>query len=210
MEKINVTPENTLIIFTRYPNPGTSKSSLIPALGEQGAADLHEKMIIRTKDLAVEMQKAKPLNVQVSYAGADESEMRKILGDSFEYHLQQGDLMGDRMQSAMENAFSAGAENVVLIGTDCPFITPRILGQAFAGLEDTDVVIGPSTDGGYYLIGLKKPQPVLFENISWGTDAVAAETLVAAMQNGLEITRIKTLSDIDRPEDSKFLEEMKG
>jgi hypothetical protein len=90
----------------------------------------------------------------------------------------------------------------LLIGTDCPELTPRLLQEALERLAENDLVLGPARDGGYYLIGLKAPQPGLFPpDMPWGTDRVLNKTLEAAARQGLQVALLETLGDIDRPED---------
>jgi uncharacterized protein len=189
-----------LIIFTRYPIPGQAKTRLIPALGATGAADLQRRMTRQTIDLAI--QTRHPFRIQ--FCGGTIAQMSDWLGD-YDYQPQgEGDL-GDRMDRAFNQGFAAGHDRVVLIGTDCPGVDRAILNQAFSALESHDLVLGPAADGGYYLIGLRRRIPELFDAIAWSTATVRAKTVEIATGLNLAYTLLPELSDIDRPEDLEHL-----
>jgi len=115
--------------------------------------------------------------------------------------VQEGHDLGERMANAFGRSFESGMEKVVLIGTDCPTLQSQHLNQAFEALTNSDLVLGPATDGGYYLIGMKRRSDYLFEGISWSTAAVLSQTLAVATANGLDFTLLDELSDIDTQED---------
>ena len=111
------------------------------------------------------------LSVEVRFEGGTENLMQEWLGTDLCFSPQgQGDL-GIRMERALREAFQSGFKSVVLIGSDCPDRTAKILEKAFVGLKNNDLILGPARDGGYYLIGLKEPQP-LFTHIPWGSGEV--------------------------------------
>lgn len=189
--------KNRLIIFTKYPTPGRAKTRLIPALGEKKAAELHRSMAEKTVTRA---KKIKNMSLQIFFEGADLRAMRDWLGEmAFEKQIQ-GDL-GEKMLDAFDKGFSSKAEKIVLIGTDCPDLKIDIVMQAFLELENKDLVVGPASDGGYYLIGLSKRAPFLFKGISWGSDKVLKQTHEKAFECGVKTAILDTLSDVDRPED---------
>ncbi|MDQ6829400.1 MAG: TIGR04282 family arsenosugar biosynthesis glycosyltransferase [Gemmatimonadota bacterium] len=111
-----------------------------------------------------------------------------------------GDL-GERLARAADDAFRDGAQAAVVIGTDCPALTSAMLNDAFSLLDNTDVVLGPAHDGGYYLIGLRAPRHELFAGIPWSTPRVLAMTIEAARQGDLRISLLAPLSDIDTAAD---------
>lgn len=114
--------------------------------------------------------------------------------------------MGDRLAEATDRAFSDGANQAVVIGTDSPWLTANDVTAAFEALQDHDVVLGPTQDGGYYLIGLAQPQPALFHDISWSTSSVYAQTLARADRLGLRAQSLQEGYDVDRIEDvERFL-----
>ena len=195
-----------LIIFTRYPEPGKTKTRLIPALGEKGAADLQRRM---TEHLFSKMSRLFPSrsrSIEIRYEGGNETRIRSWLGTDFTYHPQPPGNLGNRMRISFDEAFRGGAEKAIIIGTDIPGITAEIAKNAFQQLRRHDLVLGPARDGGYYLIGVQKgswprANPILFENIAWGTGEVLSQTLAAAGKMGLSHMLLETLDDVDRPED---------
>ncbi|MTJ47195.1 TIGR04282 family arsenosugar biosynthesis glycosyltransferase [Dolichospermum sp. UHCC 0259] len=190
-----------LIIFTRYPEPGKTKTRLIPALGEVGAANLHKQMTEQTIFQVKELQKIIRVSVEVRFTGGNLEKMQNWLGNDLRYESQgEGDL-GARMERSLINAFNQKAKQVIIIGTDCPDLNSKTLTTAFEQLEIFNLVLGPALDGGYYLIGLKQPIPELFTNISWGTAQVFAKTVETAQKLNLSMGHLPTLADIDRPED---------
>lgn len=111
--------------------------------------------------------------------------------------IQEGKDLGERMANAFARSFELGMEKVVLIGTDCPMLESRHLLRAFELLTNSDLVLGPATDGGYYLIGMKHRADYLFEGIPWSTAAVLMQTIAVAKVRGLHFTLLDELSDID-------------
>lgn len=199
-----------LIIFTRYPKPGTTKTRLIAALGAEGAANIQSQMTKITITKAKKLSNMMSLLVEVRFAGGNLQLMKNWLRDDLELDLKYqeqgtGDL-GERITRAFESAFNQGVKSVVVIGTDCPSLTHEIMLEAFTKLTKSDVIIGPATDGGYYLIGLKKIIPELFQGINWGTSEVLSKTVAIAQNLNLAIDYLPELSDIDRPEDLEKLQ----
>ena len=195
-----------LIVFTRYPEPGTTKTRMIPELGAEGAAELQRRMTEHIMARAGGLSAVLPLPVEVRYEGGSKKRMTQWLGPGFCYCRQgEGDI-GHRMGRALKDAFGRGCENVVLIGSDIPDITTAIMQKAFEDLKKTDLVLGPANDGGYYLIGMQRGtfnywNPQLFNDISWGTEKVLPQTLAIAKRLGLNYILLDTLRDVDRPED---------
>jgi rSAM/selenodomain-associated transferase 2/rSAM/selenodomain-associated transferase 1 len=190
-----------LIIFTRYPEPGMTKTRLIPVLGPEGAADLHRRMGEHTMAWARFLQTHSPVSVEVRFAGGDENLLRQWLGPDFLYHDQgRGDL-GERMARAIADSFQSGGERVVLVGTDCPRLTGVLVQRALELLKSNDLVLGPASDGGYYLIGVRRIVPQLFSEILWGTSEVLEKTLRIADKMQLRVFLLEPLDDVDRPED---------
>jgi hypothetical protein len=195
-----------LIIFTRYPEPGKTKTRLIPVLGEHGAADLQRRMTEHLISKIGNLFPSRSLSFEIRYEGGDETLMRSWLGPEFTYHPQAPGDIGRRMRLAFDEAFQSGADSAVIIGTDIPGISADIIKNAFEQLYGQDLVFGPAHDGGYYLIGVQKDcwpkaNPILFENIAWGITAVLSQTLVAAEKMDLRHMLLETLDDVDRPED---------
>ena len=192
-----------LIIFTRYPEPGRVKTRLCGVLGPVGAAELQREMTRHTLTTARAIGSTRGIDIEVRYAGGDDALMRGCFGGDLAYRPQgEGDL-GQRMARAIEDALGEGAPAAVVIGSDCPGVTPEILGQAFDALgEDREgVVLGPALDGGYYLVGMSRERPELFRGIDWGTEHVFRQTGAAAREAGYPIRTLEPLADVDRPED---------
>ncbi|RAM51637.1 MAG: hypothetical protein C6Y22_10490 [Hapalosiphonaceae cyanobacterium JJU2] len=197
-----------LIIFTRYPEPGLTKTRLIPALGTGGAAHLQRQMTEYTLLKVRELQKAIAISIEVRFTGGNLELMQSWLGADLIYQSQgEGDL-GKRMERSLEYAFSAGAHQVIIIGTDCPDVNIQILVKAFTNLQHCDIVLGPAVDGGYYLIGLQRPFGELFVDINWGTSQVLQQTVAICHQLNLSIDYLPTLADVDRPEDLPIWEKI--
>jgi rSAM/selenodomain-associated transferase 1 len=190
-----------LIIFTRYPEPGKTKTRLIPVLGDVGAANLQKQMTEHTIFQVQELQKITSVSFEVQFTGGNLEKMQNWLGNDLGYQFQgEGDL-GARMERSLVNAFNQKAEQVIIIGTDCPDLNSQILATAFEQLKNFNLVLGPALDGGYYLIGLQQPIGELFMNIPWGTAQVFAKTGEIAQKLNLSIGYLQYLADIDRPED---------
>ena len=192
-----------LVVFTRYPEPGNTKTRLIPALGPTGAAELQRRMTTKVLSAVRQLtQQHHAARLEVRYEGGDEISMRMAFGDGCVYAPQGDGHLGERMLRAFESAFAEGAGLVVLIGSDCPAITSDILTDAFRRLESHDLVLGPAADGGYYLIGLRDPVANLFPaNMPWGEAGVRERTLRIADGLGLAVALLPELSDVDRPDD---------
>lgn len=195
-----------LIIMTKYPQPGQTKTRLIPALGAVGAADLHRQLGFHTVN---QVRSLTPeIHLEIRYAGGNQPLMKSWLGDLQEdcHYVPQGDGdLGDRMARAFVAGFDEGYDRIVMIGTDCPSVDSSLIHRAFLALENTDIVFGPATDGGYYLIGLRKMIPDLFIDLAWSTPSVLSDSLAILDRLKIPSTLLETLSDIDRPEDLKHL-----
>ena len=202
---------STLIVFTRYPIPGQVKTRLIPVLGSQGATDLHRRLTAHTLEQARQLRRLQNCDLEVHIAGGDHREVRDWLGDDLLFFEQTGNDLGARMANAFAAAAGWGAQRMILVGTDIPDLSTTILAQAFAALEKYDVVLGPATDGGYYLVGLKQPTPALFADIYWGGQRVLEDTLVIADRLHQTTFLLEPLCDVDVPDDlaqaRPFLEE---
>jgi len=192
---------NRIIVFSRLPQPGNTKTRMIPALGPDGAADLQRQMtrctlatVDRTADLI-------DCESEVRHTGGTSEQMAEVFGSGRRYIPQgEGDL-GERLHRALAEAFTNGMQQAVCIGSDCPSISHDLLSDALRRLAVHDLVIGPATDGGYYLIGMNQSHTDLFVGIDWGTGSVLAQTLARAESLGLRVHRLAELSDVDEPAD---------
>lgn len=197
-----------VILFTRYPHPGKCKKRLIPAFGNEGAANILRQLIeysITTLNTFSSLHANTTYHIY--YYGASTSNMEQWLGKKT-YIKQQGNNIGERMADALITELQR-AENCILIGSDCPEISPEILKEAFRALQQNDLVLGPAYDGGYYLIGAKNSSKAtairrLFQDISWGSNTVLAETKQRADDLNFCVHLLQKLHDIDTPDDLKY------
>lgn len=190
-----------VILFTRYPEAGRTKTRLIPALGPSGAAELQRRMTEQGVGTLHEVAEQRQVSLEIRFEGGDVQDMAQWLGAELRY-LPQGDGdLGRRLERAVAESFSAGMERVVVIGADCPALSADMVVRAFEMLRTNDLVLGPASDGGYYLIGFGKVIPEILFDISWGTARVLEQTLVCAKRLDLSVALLETLSDVDRPED---------
>lgn len=191
-----MTENDRLIIFVRNPEKGKVKTRLAKAIGDEQATALYRKMLLYTREVT------KGLNADkcVYYS---ENVNNNDLWDNmvFDKHLQQGEDVGERMQNAFAEAFAAGKQRVIIIGSDCIELETYMIKEAFAVLESNDVVLGPAKDGGYYLIGMRKFLPTLFEDKTWSTPDVLMDTILDLKKMDAKYYLLKTLNDIDTIED---------
>ena len=193
-----------VIIFGRYPIPGKTKTRLIPAMGPAGAADIQRWLTEKTLNTVKTFAFPRGVDVEFCFEGGSERKMRRWLGMDVSFSPQAKGDLGERMSSAFFDAFRGGARRVVLLGTDIAELKAVNLVQAFEALVENDLVIGPTADGGYWLIGLNRSAP-LFEGIDWGTGAVLGQTRALASEQGLRVKELDVLTDIDTVEDLKQL-----
>jgi len=199
----------SLGIFAKYPEPGRAKTRLIPALGPQGAAALHKQLVRHTLNGVGELLGLREVEAQIWTAGADPRAFADRFGTPLPCVAQRDGDLGQRMLAAFREMLRASRSGVI-IGTDCPDLSAGLLDLAFEALHTADVVLGPASDGGYYLIGLKRPVPALFENVEWSTSTVLARTLERASALGLSVRLLPTLSDVDEPQDLAVWERVRA
>jgi len=191
-----ISPPETLL-FLRAPRFGTVKSRIAATAGP--AVALRAQVCI-LDHLLTALRHGPPLTLCVTPDDAVD-ELRSRIQPRWKV-VQQGDGdLGVRLDRATRNALEHSTSGVVVIGSDCPEVTPQDLRDAHAALKTSDVVIGPARDGGYWLIGIRRPCPILFSGIDWGTDTVLGTTLRCAQEAGLSVTRLRTLGDIDTEAD---------
>ncbi len=199
-----------VIVFARYPVPGKTKTRLIEHLGKDGAAAIQDSMTRHTLGQVAQVVTTRGIEAEVRFTGGEKEWMVNEYGQHWTYTNQgEGDL-GCRLARAVRDAFDAGVSRVILIGTDCPALTPADVTSAFNALHEHDLVIGPATDGGYYLLGLRKPCLEVFRGIDWGTAAVLHQTMEASEKLHLSIHLLRPLRDVDRPEDLPVCEVISG
>jgi rSAM/selenodomain-associated transferase 1 len=188
-----------IIVFARAPVPGATKTRLIPALGAEGAALLHRRLVRRMLAEAV----ASGLGPVDLYCTPDASHpfFAQCAGEfGVGLVMQSGADLGDRLCHAFDQSL-AQARHVLVVGSDIPALTAQHLRLARAALDAKDAVYVPAEDGGYVLVGLKQPQPVLFQRIDWGGAQVMAQSRQRAAGAAVSLAELETLWDLDRPED---------
>ena len=195
-----------LIVFTRYPEPGTTKTRLIPVLGPEGAAELQRRMTLRAVQAAEQLRKDRPLALEIRHEGGSTPRMQAWLGAGFSYRPQGDGDIGRRMARGLAQAFEEGCRRAVIVGSDVPAISSALMAEAFDRLRRHDLVFGPAADGGYYLIGcnaacFRKGAPYLDPGVAWGTAGVLAQTLGILRVMGASHALLAALTDVDRPGD---------
>lgn len=180
----------------KTPEKGRVKTRLAEDLGSEQATLLYERMLA----YAMEQLQCVPFHVQLWWDG--NPEFLPTATRSFDLFRQQGDSLGDRMKHAFAYSFSTYPnEPAVIIGIDCPDLFSDQLYAAFEQLSRYDTVIGPSMDGGYYLLGMHRLHPELFEGIAWSTPTVCQATIDRIHELGLSAIQLPQLQDIDTADD---------
>lgn len=190
-----------LLVFARYPEPGRAKTRLIPALGAVGAIALYRQLAEATLHQARGLARHHPATITVWFTGAEAPAMAAWLGEDLTYCSQPPGDLGARLGTAFQTALAQGHPQAIALGTDCPWLNTQLLEQACQALGSHDLVLGPATDGGYYLIAMAQYYPPLFQNVPWSTEHVLSQTVAIAQSLGLSIAYLPTLTDIDTPED---------
>jgi len=186
-----------LIVFIKNPEIGKAKTRLAAEVGDQKALEIYRQLLSYTRFITKKVD----VERQVWYSSyiQQNDEWAK---DGFEQHIQKGDNLGTRMQEAFRKALlDEGCNRVVLIGSDCAELTAGILRDSFRQLKNHDAVLGPATDGGYYLIGMSKFLPHIFEGKSWSTPTVFKETIRDLEKEDASFSILPELNDIDNKSD---------
>ena len=191
------------VLFAKKPVPGTVKTRLQSHLSASEATRLYEAMLL---DCATALHETQAAAKVVAFTPAHaEDALRTLLAPigTFEYVPQpEGDL-GQRMESLMQWAFARGAERVVLIGSDSPSLPARYIDEGIVLLHEKEVVLGPSTDGGYYLVGRRKGESRIFQDVAWSTGMVFEQTLARLGTQTLGL--LPPWYDVDTPAEAGFL-----
>lgn len=184
-----------LLVVAKRPAPGQTKTRLTPYLSPEKAAALYECFLKDTIDL---MRKVPDVQHVLVYLPASEESYFRQLAPGFELILQDGHDLGSRLDHATTNYLERGFKQVVIMDSDSPTLPVDYLVEAFSRLDrDTDLVLGPCEDGGYYLIGMKQPVTRLFHEVEMSTPDVVAQTLELAAQEGLTTYLLPGWYDVD-------------
>lgn len=190
--------EKVLLIFIKNPELGNVKTRLAKSIGKDKALQVYKELLKKTINAAVKTDARR----QVWYSTFIDYE-DGISSDSFEKYLQTGSGLGQRMSNAFHQAFEEGIDRAVIIGSDCPSLNEIVIKDAFDRLKKNDLVIGPSEDGGYYLLGMNRFSEIIFKDIEWSTESVFDSTIQKAKEEGLKVFLLPVLNDIDNLEDLK-------
>ena len=197
MEK---THDNALILFARDPILGKVKTRLSPFLEEDVILKLYTCFL---QDSLYNIRQVENVDRFVGVAPSNESGFfTGMLGSDIRMFVQEGESLGDKMHGAIQDRFTEGYERVVIIGSDSPSLPASYIYRAVG--SDKDMVLGPSTDGGYYLIGMRGKVVEVFKDVTWGTETVLQETCEHLVQNGASLDLLPVWYDVDTPEDLKF------
>lgn len=201
---MNSQGDSCILLFTKCPVNRQVKTRLAAHIGQQAARRLYEVFVLDTLALLEAMNV--PLRICFDPLGAEE-QIKQWLGGKYSYVAQTGEDLGQRMKNAFVHSFEEGFNKVILIGSDIPDVPREYLSSALKALEAHDVVVGPSSDGGYYLIGFAKMSflPVAFDDISWSTPAVCKQTTETLTRHKLNVFLLPEWHDLDTPSDLEML-----
>ncbi len=181
-----------LIIFAKNPVEGRVKTRLARTVGQVKALKIYNALLSYTKQVTMELD----IDRQIWFS--DQIPVQSPFNaNGYEPLVQQGEDLGERMLQAFQRAFDQGYEQVTIIGTDCAFITSDHIDRAFERLNEVEVVLGPSADGGYYLLGMRQLHPFLFKDKSWSTADLFDETTQALERRGIVWEALPCLNDVD-------------
>lgn len=199
-----------VIVMVKTPVPGTVKTRLTPALSSEDAAGLATAFVADVISSVLRTGAA----LIIAYAPADgRAILEALLPDGLEWAQQQGRSLGERIDRAMTDAQARGFGPLIVVGTDSPTLPPARIQEAVATLKSgpTQVVLGPTEDGGYYLVGTKRHVPGLFDGVAWSTELAFTQTAANAARLGLRCRSLTPWYDIDTPDDLYRLQrEMKA
>jgi rSAM/selenodomain-associated transferase 1 len=187
--------KNALIIFAKNLVYGKVKTRLAASIGNDAAFSIYKALLNYTRSVA------DLINADKIVFYSDKIEHNDEWDNDYSKAIQHGKDLGERMKNAFKSSFKNDYNKAVVIGSDCPSLTEQIIEDAFEMLNEKDVVIGPAYDGGYYLLGIKKLHPHLFENIHWSTPYVLDETISVCNKNNLDYFLLPALHDIDEEKD---------
>ncbi len=195
---MNKTSDSLLIIFVKNLIPGHVKTRLANEIGIDGALDVYQYLVEATNEMAEDVYTDKAIFY------SEYVEIEDIWDtETYMMQTQRGDDLGERMLNAFDWGFGKGYKKIVLIGTDCFDLKVTHIEEAFDELDRNDLVVGPAKDGGYYLIGLKKKMPAIFQNKKYSHDKVLNELLVEVATADASFHLLEQLLDIDTLQDLK-------
>lgn len=190
--------QNVLLVVAKKPSPGQTKTRLCPPLNCKQAADLYECFLCDT--LAV-MRDVPNVTPKIVYLPQDAHDYFRNLAPDMDLVQQRGESLGERLDNLLTDVLLDGADKAVVMNSDSPTLPKAYLIQAFDQLSATDVVLGPTLDGGYYLIGVKEPQPRILRDVEMSTPYVLRDTLELARKAGVTVSLLPEWYDVDTVEE---------
>jgi len=188
-----------LIVYLKNPEPGKVKTRLQPHYSPEEAASLYRGFI---EDTVETVSSIGADRCWAAYTPADtRSDIETLIPSDWNLAAQAGDDLGSRMRQSMNASIATGAERVILIGSDIPSLPGSHITSAISRLDNADVVLGPTNDGGFYLIGIRSTLPDIFSNVTWSTDTAFEQTAEGIRSKELMMSLIPPWNDIDTPED---------
>ena len=191
--------KNLLIIFTKNPELGKCKTRLAKSIGDTAALEVYKKLLQHTAKVTQDLSADK-----VVFNNIEPIDQDDFSSTYFSKKTQRGDDLGEKMSNAFQEGFQNNYEKVVIIGSDLYDLQTRDIDEAFLQLTHNDYVIGPAKDGGYYLLGMKKFTPEVFQEINWSTATVLKETL--HILKNKKVALLTQKNDIDTIDDIKNIE----
>ena len=193
--------DNAIIVFAKLPVEGKVKTRLAKDMGESFATSFYKVCVEHTFNVLSEFNTSSVQIFLFYPEGSETKKIKKWAGNKFSYFKQKGDDLGEKMYNAFKLIFQKNCKKVIIIGTDLPDINHETIKDAFSYLETRDCVLGPSNDGGYYLLGFKTKVIDLFSGINWSSGSVLKKTEEKLAQNGATYFLLNELIDIDTKED---------
>lgn len=184
-------PTKALIIFVKNPTLGKVKTRLAASIGDEAALAVYHNLLDHTRDVAEQVAAERCLFYDTEITEQDAWSTKH-----YSKAVQADGDLGARMKAAFAQTLEK-IDKAIIIGSDCPEISAEVIEKAFKRLELADVVIGPTLDGGYYLLGIKELHAFLFDDMVWSTETVLEETIQRIQKKNLLYTKMPTLSDLD-------------
>jgi uncharacterized protein len=195
---------NTLLVVAKQPVPGQTKTRLCPPLSPDHAAELYECFLRDTLDI---MRQVNGVHCVIGFLPEDAQSYFGQLAPDMQLISQFGASLGERLDHLLSEALVNGSQRAVVMDSDSPTLPVEYISQAFDELSHSDVVLGPTLDGGYYLIGMKQPQPHLLRQVQMSTHHVLDDTLALAKSTGLTVSLLPAWHDVDTIDDLYQLDE---
>jgi rSAM/selenodomain-associated transferase 1 len=195
-------PERILGLFAKWPTPGAVKTRIAGQTSAEWGARIARAFLLDTLDRLATLEVQRVLVHAPDKVGG---EFAPLVGDRFALTPQGPGDLGQRLERFFHAALGSGAQSVVVLGTDSPTLPVDWIAQAFTELERADVVLGPATDGGYYLLGCGPRLPPIFAGVAWGTSSVLGQTVARLAASSLRLALLPPWYDVDLPQDLELL-----